>query len=257
MVKKDSYKNKIVIVTGGTKGIGKGIALAYLRQKAKVIVLARTKPKYLFSSNGNKVIFFQCNVRDPLQTEKVIKEIIKSYKKINILINNVGGAPLVKSLQASINFNNSIIDLNLNSVLNVSYFVAKYMMKSKNSCCVLNLSSVTATRPTPGSAAYGAAKGGLINLTQALAIEWAPQIRVNSLIIGYIETENSLQHYGTKKELKAVAKTIPMQRMGSPDDIANACMFLSSHDASWITGACLEVHGGGEVPSYLSAAKPK
>ena len=131
MVKKDSYKNKIVIVTGGTKGIGKGIALAYLRQKAKVIVLARTKPKYLFSSNGNKVIFFQCNVRDPLQTEKVIKEIIKSYKKINILINNVGGAPLVKSLQASINFNNSIIDLNLNSVLNVSYFVAKYMMKSK------------------------------------------------------------------------------------------------------------------------------
>ena len=141
--------------------------------------------------------------------------------------------------------------------LNLSQKVAKVMMRQKSISNIINISSVTATRPTPGSAAYGAAKGALVNLTKTLAVEWAPKIKVNSIIVGYIETENSIVHYGSKSEINKVAKTIPLQRMGKPQDIANACIFFASPLAEWITGAALEVHGGGETPSYLDVAKPK
>ena len=131
------------------------------------------------------------------------------------------------------------------------------MMKQKTTSNIINISSVVASRPTPGSAAYGAAKGGLVNLTKTLAIEWAPKIKVNSIIVGYIETENSLLHYGSKREINKVAKTIAMKKMGKPLDVANACVFFASDLAEWITGSSLEVHGGGESPSYLDASNPK
>jgi NAD(P)-dependent dehydrogenase (short-subunit alcohol dehydrogenase family) len=178
-------------------------------------------------------------------------------KSIDILINNAGGSPLNDALKASNKFHEAIIDLNLSAPLNVSQRFAKIMIKQKTVSNIINISSVTATRPTPGSAAYGAAKGGLVNLTKTLAIEWAPKIKVNSIIVGYIETENSILHYGSKKEINKVAKTIPMKRMGKPEDIAKACIFFCSDLADWITGAALEVHGGGEKPSYLEVAKPK
>ena len=257
MFKTDNYKNKTVVITGGTKGIGLGITKAYLSLSAKVIILARNKPKKLIQVKGNKALFYQCNVRDNANVEEVINEVFEANKCIDVLINNAGGAPLINSLDASMNFNNAIIDLNLNSSFAVSYYVAKKMIKKSSGCVITNISSVTATRPTPGSAAYGAAKGGLVNLTKTLAVEWAPRIRVNSIITGYIETENSLLHYGSKKDMKAVAKTIPMKRMGTPEDIANACIFLSSANSSWITGTAIEVHGGGESPTYLNSAKPK
>ena len=88
-------------------------------------------------------------------------------------------------------------------------------------------------------------------------VEWAPKIKVNSIIVGYIETENSILHYGSKKEINKIAKTIPMKRMGKHENLANACLFFSSQLADWITGSALEVHGGGEKPTYLDVAKPK
>jgi NAD(P)-dependent dehydrogenase (short-subunit alcohol dehydrogenase family) len=141
--------------------------------------------------------------------------------------------------------------------LNLSQKIAKKMIKQKTVSNIINISSVTATRPTPGSAAYGAAKGALVNLTKTLAVEWAPKIKVNSIIVGYIETENSILHYGSKSEINKVAKTIPLKRMGQPQDVANACVFFASDLAEWVTGSALEVHGGGESPAYLDVAKPK
>ena len=131
------------------------------------------------------------------------------------------------------------------------------MIKQKTVSNIINISSVTATRPTPGSAAYGASKGALVNLSKTLAVEWAPKIKVNSIIVGYIETENSILHYGGKRELAKVAKKIPLKRMGRPQDVADACVFFASDLAKWVTGSSLEVHGGGEIPSYLEVAKPK
>jgi NAD(P)-dependent dehydrogenase (short-subunit alcohol dehydrogenase family) len=252
-----NFKNKTVLITGGSKGIGLEITKTFLRHQANVIILARNKPKRKIQSKGNASYFIECDIRNLDSIDSAIKLIASKYKSIDVLVNNAGGSPLAPAISASPKFHQAIIDLNLTAPLNLSQKIARIMIKQKTTSNIINISSVVASRPTPGSAAYGAAKGGLVNLTKTLAIEWAPKIKVNSIIVGYIETENSLLHYGSKREINKVAKTIAMKKMGKPLDVANACVFLSSNLAEWITGASLEVHGGGESPSYLDAANPK
>lgn len=252
-----NFKNKTVVITGGSKGIGLEITKTFLKHQANVIVLARNKPKRKIQSKGNAGYFIECDIRNTDSIDSAIKDIASKYKSIDVLINNAGGAPMADSLTASPKFHEAIIDLNLTAPLNLSQKIAKKMIKQKTVSNIINISSVTATRPTPGSAAYGAAKGALVNLTKTLAVEWAPKIKVNSIIVGYIETENSILHYGSKSEIKKVAKTIPLKRMGQPQDVANACIFFASDLAEWVTGSALEVHGGGESPAYLDVAKPK
>lgn len=251
-----NFKNKTVLITGGTKGIGLEITKTFLRLDANVVVLARNTPSRKIQTKGNASIYVECDIRNLESIDNALKKIKSQYKTLDILVNNAGGAPLVDSMSASPKFHQAIIDLNLMAPLNVSQKVGRLMMKQKTISNIINISSVTATRPTPGSAAYGAAKGALVNLTKTLAVEWAPKIKINAIIVGYIETENSLLHYGSKSEINKVAKTIPLKRMGKPQDIANACIFFASPLAEWITGAALEVHGGGETPSYLDVAKP-
>ena len=252
-----NFKNKTVVITGGSKGIGLEITKTFLKHQANVIVLARNNPKRKIQSKGNAGYFIECDIRNTESIDSAIKDIASKYKSIDVLINNAGGAPMADSLTASPKFHEAIIDLNLTAPLNLSQKIAKKMIKQKTVSNIINISSVTATRPTPGSAAYGAAKGALVNLTKTLAVEWAPKIKVNSIIVGYIETENSILHYGSKSEIKKVAKTIPLKRMGQPQDVANACVFFASDLAEWVTGSALEVHGGGESPAYLDVAKPK
>ena len=252
-----NFKNKTVLITGGSKGIGLEITKTFLRHQANVIILARNKPKRKIQSKGNAGYFIECDIRNLDSIDSAIKLIASKYKSIDVLVNNAGGSPLAPAISASPKFHQAIIDLNLTAPLNLSQKIARIMMKQKTTSNIINISSVVASRPTPGSAAYGAAKGGLVNLTKTLAIEWAPKIKVNSIIVGYIETENSLLHYGSKKEINKVAKTIAMKKMGKPLDVANACIFFASDLAEWITGSSLEVHGGGESPSYLDAANPK
>jgi NAD(P)-dependent dehydrogenase (short-subunit alcohol dehydrogenase family) len=252
-----NFKNKTVVITGGSKGIGLEITKTFLKHQANVIILARNKPKRKIQSKGNAGYFIECDIRNTESIDSAIKDIASKYKSIDVLINNAGGAPMADSLTASPKFHEAIIDLNLTAPLNLSQKIAKKMIKQKTVSNIINISSVTATRPTPGSAAYGAAKGALVNLTKTLAVEWAPKIKVNSIIVGYIETENSILHYGSKSEIKKVAKTIPLKRMGQAQDVANACVFFASDLAEWVTGSALEVHGGGESPAYLDVAKPK
>jgi|TARA_B100000780_G_scaffold115091_1_gene80704 NAD(P)-dependent dehydrogenase (short-subunit alcohol dehydrogenase family) len=252
-----NFKNKTVLITGGSKGIGLEITKTFLRHQANVIILARNKPKRKIQSKGNAGYFIECDIRNLDSIDSAIKLIASKYKSIDVLVNNAGGSPLAPAISASPKFHQAIIDLNLTAPLNLSQKIARIMMKQKTTSNIINISSVVASRPTPGSAAYGAAKGGLVNLTKTLAIEWAPKIKVNSIIVGYIETENSLLHYGSKREINKVAKTIAMKKMGKPLDVANACVFFASDLAEWITGSSLEVHGGGESPSYLDAANPK
>jgi NAD(P)-dependent dehydrogenase (short-subunit alcohol dehydrogenase family) len=252
-----NFKNKTVLITGGSRGIGLEITKTFLKHQANVIILARNKPKRKIQSKGNASYFIECDIRDVDSIDSAIKLIASKYKSIDVLINNAGGSPLAPAISASPKFHQAIIDLNLTAPLNLSQKIARIMMKQKTTSNIINISSVVASRPTPGSSAYGAAKGGLVNLTKTLAIEWAPKIKVNSIIVGYIETENSLLHYGSKKEINKVAKTIAMKKMGKPLDVANACVFFASDLAEWITGSSLEVHGGGESPSYLEAANPK
>ncbi|MFN7242786.1 MAG: SDR family oxidoreductase, partial [Dietzia cercidiphylli] len=119
---------------------------------------------------------------------------------------------------------------------------------------IVNISSVSGHRPSPGTASYGAAKAGIDSLTQSLAVEWAPAVRINSVVVGPVKTELAEMHYGDSDGVAAVDATIPMGRMADPRDVGQAAAFLASPLAAYITGAELLVHGGGEKPAFLSAA---
>ena len=125
-------------------------------------------------------------------------------------------------------------------------------MKASGGGSIVNIASVSAIRPSPGTAAYGAAKAGLLNLTQSLAQEWGPDaIRVNAIIAGLMQTETAGQTYGDAEAQAAVGRSMPLQRMGTGDDLAGTILWLCSDLAAWVSGARINVDGGGERPYFL------
>ena len=128
------------------------------------------------------------------------------------------------------------------------------MQKQDSGGSIINIASVSGIRPSPGTAAYGAAKAGLINLTGTLAIEWAPKVRVNVIAAGLIRTEQAHLHYGDDEGIARVADTVPLRRLGTASDVAGACLFFASPLAAYVSGANLLLHGGGETPAFLTAA---
>ena len=122
---------------------------------------------------------------------------------------------------------------------------------------IVNITSVSGLRPSPGSSAYGAAKAGLINLTQSLAVEWAPKVRVNTVSAGLVATEAADEYYGGPEGMARVAATVPLGRFGTPEDVAGPCLFLASPLAAYVTGANLVVHGGGEWPAFLRCRRSR
>ena len=243
-------KGENILVTGGTKGIGRGIAETFLKASACVYVCARNTPDQIPKVGSNIANFIECDVRDPESINKTVNQITERNKSIDVVINNAGGGPMVEAATASPRLSESIVKLNLLSPLYVGQRVNDSMQKQKLGGSIINICSVSVLRPTPGAAAYGSAKAGLANLTQSLAIEWAPKVRVNAIVSGLIRTEQSDKYYGNKKSLEEVDKTIPLGRMGLPEDIGNGCLFLASDLANYISGATLEIHGAGEKPLY-------
>ena len=232
--------------------MGRGIAEHYLTAGAQVVVCARQEPDSIPTINGNTALFFQADVRDPESSQQLIDFAVKETGRLDVLINNAGGSPEVAAEQASPKFVNAIIALNLIAPAVLSQQAFPAMKKSGDKCSIINIASVSAIRPSPGTAAYGAAKAGLVNFTRSIAQEWAPDIRVNVIIAGLAKTEASFEHYGGAEGIAKIEGRMPMKRMASPQDIAKACFYLSSTDADYISGATLEVHGGGEPPSFLS-----
>ena len=128
------------------------------------------------------------------------------------------------------------------------------MQKQDSGGSIINIASVSANRPSPGTAAYGAAKAGLINLTSSLAVEWAPKVRVNAITAGLIKTEQAHLHYGDDAGIDAVSQSIPLGRMAEPSDIGDTCLYLASTMANYVSGTSITVHGGGEKPAFLAAS---
>lgn len=238
----------IVLVTGGTKGIGRGIADAFAAAGHTVVVCGRTEVQTDHE-------FVAADVRDADQVEALVNTVVDRHGRLDIAINNAGGSPPADAATASPRFLSAIINLNLLAPLLVAQRANAVMQAQSDGGSIVNISSLSGMRPSPGTAAYGAAKAGLINLTQTLAIEWAPKVRVNCVSGGIIATEQAELFYGDEASQARVAATIPMGRMGTPADIASACLFLSSPDAGFITGANLVVHGGGEPPPFLGAVQ--
>ncbi|MGR5133857.1 SDR family oxidoreductase [Vibrio alfacsensis] len=246
---------KTVLITGGTKGIGAGIAKTFLDSGANVIVCGRSEPETLPSSGERKARFLPVDVRDLDSIDTLFAIIQAEYGQLDVLINNAGGSPFALADKASPRFHESIIRLNLIAPLNVAQRANALMQIQSRQGVIIFISSVSALRPSPGTAAYGAAKAGVLSLVQSLAVEWAPKVRVVAVTPGLVETEQSALHYGDEAGIKAVSETIPLGRMAQPSDIGGACLFLASEHCLYGSGCNLVLHGGGEKPAFLSAAE--
>jgi NAD(P)-dependent dehydrogenase (short-subunit alcohol dehydrogenase family) len=256
------FDGRAVVVTGGTKGIGRGIAEAFLAAGADVVVCGRSEmPESDLPAAADaagvtrRAVFCRADVRDADQAGSVISTAVDRYGRLDVLINNAGGAPSADAAEASPRFAASVVALNLLAPLYCAQAANRVMQAQSGVGSIVNITSVSGMRPSPGSSAYGAAKAGLINLTQSLAFEWAPKVRVNSLSAGLVATSAADDYYGGPEGKAAVAATVPLGRFATPADVAGICLFLASPLAGYVTGANVVAHGGGERPPFLTAVE--
>ena len=248
---------KAVIVTGGPRGVGRGICLRFLEAGADVVMCARRDADEPVEAAGRKALFVEANVKELAAIERVVDFTTERFGRLDVLVNNAGGAPAADAATASPRFSESIVQLNLIAALHFSQKANAVMQQQDTGGTIVSISSVSALRPSPGTAAYGAAKAGLISLTQSLAVEWAPKVRINAVTAGMIQTELAHLHYGDQEGIAKVAATVPLGRLGTPRDVGDTCLYLASPLASYVSGANILVHGGGEKPAFLGAAEPQ
>jgi len=246
---------KTVLVTGGGKGVGRGITLRFLAAGADVIICGRNAPETAIEFRGREAHFIEADVRDVEQSQSLVTAAKKQSGRLDVLVNNAGGAPEAEAATVSPRFSEAILRLNLIAPLNLCQQANAVMQQQPEGGTIINIASVSAIRPSPGTAAYGAAKAGLLSLTSSLAVEWAPLVRVNAVTAGMIQTEQSHLHYGDEAGIAAVAGTVPMGRLGEPEDVGDACLFLASPLSRYMSGANILLHGGGEKPAFLEAAR--
>ena len=238
---------RVAIVTGGTRGLGRVIAGRLAEAGCAVAVCGRKAPESLPAG----VSFHAADIREPDQAAAFVAAVAEQHRRLDILVNNAGGSPKADAAAASPRFFDSIIKLNLHAAMYMAQ-AAYAPMKAAGGGSIVNISSVSGIRPSPGTAAYGAAKAGLLNLTQSLAQEWGPDaIRVNAIIAGLMQTETAGQTYGDAEAQAAVGRSLPLQRMGTGDDLAGTILWLCSDLAAWVSGARINVDGGGERPYFL------
>jgi NAD(P)-dependent dehydrogenase (short-subunit alcohol dehydrogenase family) len=248
------FSGKVAIVTGGTKGLGKVIAETFLSAGAEVVICARNEPDAPITAGGRSASFITADVRNPDQCRSVVDAAVRLHGRLDVLVNNAGGAPPAPSATVSPRFNEKIVALNLLGPMHFSQAAHGAMSAQQTGGTIINISSVSGTRANPMGVAYGAAKAGLANMTKTLAHEWGPAIRVLTVTVGMIVTEEAELYYGDENGIAAVGETLALKRMGTPADIADVCLFASSPLARWMTGTEIEVHGGGETPAYLGAS---
>jgi len=239
---------RVVLVTGGVRGVGAGISAVFAGQGATVVTCARRPVE------GLPYEFHSCDVRDAEAVAALIDVIVAKHGRLDVVVNNAGGSPFALAADASPRFHQKIIELNLLGMLHVSQAANAVMQQQDRGGSIISISSVSGRRPSPGTAAYGAAKAGVDSLTTSLAVEWAPKVRVNAIVVGMVATEQAELFYGDSDSQAAVAATVPLGRLAKPEDIGWAAAFLASDAASYVSGSTLAVHGGGEPPPYLSAS---
>lgn len=244
----------VVLVTGGVRGVGAGISRVFLEAGATVVACARRPGDEPVTAAGRTAHYLPCDVRDEEAVRGLVDEILAKFGRLDTVVNNAGGTPFRLAADASPSYHAKITELNMLAPLLVSQEANRVMQQQAQGGSIVMVSSVSGRRPSPGSAAYGAAKAGLDSLVSSLAVEWAPKVRINSIVVGMVETEQSHLHYGDDDGIAAVGATIPIGRLARPEEIGSCALFLASPLASYVTGAALVAHGGGERPAFLSAA---
>ena len=242
--------SQVALVTGGTRGLGRDIAIRLAEAGCKVTVCGRNKPDDLPSG----IAFKTADIRDPEQCRDLVDSIADENQRFDILVNNAGGSPACNAEDASPRFIDAIMKLNLLGPLYLAQAAHKHMASAKGGS-IVNIASVSGIRPSPATAVYGSAKAGLLNLTQSLAQEWGKdKIRVNAIIVGLAMTEAAEQTYGDRHTQQKIADSLPLGRMCQGSDIADTTLFLSSPMAAYISGARINVDGGGHGCTSCCAA---
>ena len=245
---------QVAVVTGGTRGVGAGIVRALLAAGAEVVAAARRPPAGPIEAAGHKAEFRALDVRDPEAGPALLAAVAADHGRLDLLVNNAGGTPFLPLAEGRAEQHRRILELNLLAPLLLSRAAYQVMRGQTGGGTIIMVGSVSGQRPSPGSAAYGAAKAGLDHLARSLAVEWAPLVRVNTLVLGMVRTESSHLHYGDEEGIAAVGRTVPLGRLAGTDEVGEACVFLASARAGYISGASLLLHGGGERPAFLAAA---
>lgn len=251
---RDDLEGKVVLITGGGKGVGRGISECFLEAGASVVICGRGRPETLPSVGDREAHFIEANVVDQPAIEALLAQVQQQHGRLDALVNNAGGTPFVLAADASPRYHESIVRLNLLAPLWLSLRANALMQAQPEGGVIVNIGTVGAYDARPGSATYAAAKAGVLSLTRSLAVEWAPKVRVVSVSPGLVMTEQAHLHYGDEAGIDAVARTVPLQRMAQPRDIGEACVFLTGARAGYVSGTDLIVHGGGARPAFLDAA---
>ncbi|MGG8405881.1 SDR family oxidoreductase, partial [Streptomyces sp. 12297] len=192
------------------------------------------------------------DLRDPAAVDALFAQVAARHGRLDCLVNNAGGTQYRPLAEGGAQRHARVLDLNLTAPLTASLAAYEQLRAARGS--IVMITSVSGTRPSPGTAAYGAAKAGLESLARSMAVEWAPEVRVNSLVLGMVRTELAHLHYGDERGVAAVAATVPLGRLAEPSDVGAAAVFLASDRAAYVSGASLLVHGGGERPAFLDVA---
>lgn len=248
------FTGRCVIITGGTKGLGRQLVTSFHEAGADVVVCARNEPAEPLVDGDREALFVAADIRDPEQVQAVVAAAVEANGRIDVLINNAGGAPPADSATVSHRFNERILALNLLAPITFAQAANAVMADQDEGGVILNISSVSGMRANPTGVAYGAAKAGLINVSETLAVEWGPKVRVLTVTVGLIVTEDSQLYYGDEEGIARVGETIALGRMGQLDEVGDVCLFLASPLARWMSGSNVKVHGGGEKPAYLGAS---
>lgn len=244
-----SLTDRVAIVTGASRGIGKALALGLAQAGADVVVAARTAAKLEHTAAeirnlGRRALPVPTDVRISEQVTHLVKRTLEEFKRIDILVNNAGSGFFAPALKLSENGWDSIMRENLTQYFLCSKAVAETMIKQRKGT-IINISSIEALRATISNPAYAASKAGIINLTQSLAVEWAPyQVRVNAIVPGHIGTRGVLKILEEDSNAQEMLKRVPLQRIGKPEDIVGAVIFLASDVSDYVTGTSIVIDGG-------------
>ena len=240
-------EGKVVLITGAKRGIGKGIAEVFAAQGAEVAFTyagSVEKAKELETALGEitKVKAYQSDASDYDAAQKLVEDVISEFGKIDILINNAGITKDNLMLRMSKEDWDKVINVNLDSVFNLTKAVVKPMMKAKAGS-IINMTSIVGIKGNAGQANYSASKAGVIGFTKSIALELGSRnIRCNAVAPGFIETEMTAAL--DEKTVQSWRDGIPLKRGGQPEDVANVCVFLASEMSSYVTGQVLNVDGG-------------
>lgn len=241
---------KVVLVTGGSQGIGRAIAIRFAAEGAKVAVTGLDKKALedtaaYITNLGGQAIAIEADVRYRSDVDRMIDDTLQEWGQIDALVNNAGvnrTAPFLEITEEDWDWH---MDINLKGTFLVSQRVAKEMVKQENGGSIIQMSSVNGLSAEADQAHYNASKGGINLLAMSMAVDLAPYgIRVNSLCPGFIETQLTKPLIDNPPAIAEYLKSIPMKRVGQPEDIASAALFMASDESRYMTGHCMVIDGG-------------